>query len=204
MKILHEWHFHNRVCRVVESDPGIVHFEEATRTTGDPSIMLFSHTPTPMGAANEIIQLSMALAEANVINRDLSAAIQRWQEDRTARDQEIERLRARVVEVTAQRDAFMDSREEVVALRASLVQQAHDYRAQVVFWGDNADQRTAEVASLRARVEELKGMVPRWVPVAQKIALDIQGWLPLDDQKCGDDERLWLMVPPIPLPETKA
>ena len=119
------------------------------------------------------------------------------------RDQEIERLRARVVEVTAQRDAFMDSREEVVALRASLVQQAHDYRAQVVFWGDNADQRTAEVASLRARVEELKGMVPMWVPVAQKIALDIQGWLPLDDQKCGDDERLWLMVPPIPLPETK-
>jgi len=95
MKILHEWHFHNRVCRVVESDPGIVHFEEATRTTGDPSIMLFNHTPTPMGAANEIIQLSMALAEANVINRDLSAAIQRWQEDRTARDQEIERLRAR-------------------------------------------------------------------------------------------------------------
>ena len=106
MKILHEWHFHNRVCRVVESDPGIVHFEEATRTTGDPSIMLFNYTPTPMGAANEIIQLSMALAEANVINRDLSAAIQRWQEDRTARDQEIERLRAELAKVTEQRDAW--------------------------------------------------------------------------------------------------
>lgn len=99
MKILHEWHFHNRVCRVVESDPGIVHFEEATRTTGDPSIMLFNYTPTPMGAANEIIQLSMALAEANVINRELSSAIQRWQEERNFRDKEIEELRARVKEL---------------------------------------------------------------------------------------------------------
>ena len=99
MKILHEWHFHNRVCRVVESDPGIVHFEEATRTTGDPSIMLFNYTPTPMGAANEIIQLSMALAEANVINRELSSAIQRWQEERNFRDKEIEELRARVAEL---------------------------------------------------------------------------------------------------------
>lgn len=99
MKILHEWHFHNRVCRVVESDPGIVHFEEATRTTGDPSIMLFNYTLTPMGAANEIIQLSMALAEANVINRELSSAIQRWQEERNFRDKEIEELRARIKEL---------------------------------------------------------------------------------------------------------
>lgn len=58
-----------------------------------------------------------------------------------------------------------------------------------------------EIAALRARVEELEGMVPKWVPVEQKIALDIQGWLPFDDQKCGQSERLWLMVPPIPLPE---
>lgn len=122
MKILHEWHFHNRVCRVVESDPGIVHFEEATRTTGDPSIMLFNHTPTPMGAANEIIQLSMALAEANVINRDLSAAIQRWQEERNSREQEIERLRRRNadLELTQRKfGAFMHEKmDEIERLRA--------------------------------------------------------------------------------------
>lgn len=64
-------------------------------------------------------------------------------------------------------------------------------------------KQTDEIAALRARVAELEGMVPRWVPVAQKISLDIQGWLPLDDQRCGDSERLWLMVPPIPLPEPK-
>lgn len=63
------------------------------------------------------------------------------------------------------------------------------------------DEYEKELATLRARVAELEGMVPRWVPVARKIALDIQGWLPIDDQKCGDSERQWLMVPPIPLPE---
>lgn len=99
MNVLHEWGFHNRVCRVVESEPGIVHFEEATRTTGDPSIMLFQSTSTPMGAANEIIQLSMALAEANVINHDLSASIAKWQEERNRSDREIEKLRARVAEL---------------------------------------------------------------------------------------------------------
>lgn len=59
----------------------------------------------------------------------------------------------------------------------------------------------AERNRLLDEIEKLEAMVPKWVPVAQKIALDIQGWLPLEDQKCGDDERLWLMVPPIPLPE---
>jgi hypothetical protein len=119
MKIMHEWNFHNRVCRVVESEPGIVHFEEATRTTGDPSIMLFNHTPTPMGAANEIIQLSMALAEANVINRDLSAAIQRWQEDRNASEQEIERLRAELEKTKLPIWILREEHEqEVSALRA--------------------------------------------------------------------------------------
>lgn len=123
MKILHEWNFHNRVCRVVESDPGIVHFEEATRTTGDPSIMLFNHTPTPMGAANEIIQLSMALAEANVINRDLSAAIQRWQEDRNASEQEIERLRAELEKTKLPIWMLREEHEqEVAALRARVAE----------------------------------------------------------------------------------
>ena len=59
----------------------------------------------------------------------------------------------------------------------------------------------ADRAKLLDRIAELEGMVPKWVPVAQKIALDIQGWLPIEDQKCGDDERQWLMVPPIPLPK---
>ena len=145
MTVLHEWIFHNRVCRVVESEPGIVHFEEASRTTGDPSVMLFNWTTSPCGAANEIIQLSMALAEAHVINRDLSASIAKWQEERNRSERELE--------------------------------------------------------ALRKRVAELERMVPRWVPVAQKIALDIQGWLPIDDQKIGDGERHWLMVPSIPLPE---
>lgn len=116
------------------------------------------------------------------------------------REQEIERLRARVVEVTAQRDAFMDSREEVVALRASLVQQAHDYRAQVVFWGENADQRTAEVASLRARVKELEGMVPRWCGVQGLDRLRALGWH-VAVANWQDKPPMWLMVPPIPLPE---
>lgn len=42
--------------------------------------------------------------------------------------------------------------KEIEELRSKLVQQAHDYRAQVIFWGENADQRTAEIATLRARV----------------------------------------------------
>jgi len=123
MKILHEWHFHNRVCRVVESDPGIVHFEEATRTTGDPSIMLFNHTPTPMGAANEIIQLSMTLAEANIINRDLSAAIQRWQEERNSREQEIERLRTELAKTKLPIWMLREEHEqEVERLRARVAE----------------------------------------------------------------------------------
>ena len=92
MSVLYEWNFHNRVCRVVESEPGIVHFEEASRTTGDPSVMLFNWTVAPFGAANEIIQLSMALAEANVINRDLSASIAKFQEERNRSDKEIAEL----------------------------------------------------------------------------------------------------------------
>lgn len=36
-----------------------------------------------------------------------------------------------------------------------LVQQAHDYRAQVVFWGDNADDRTKEIKALRVGVTDL-------------------------------------------------
>jgi len=65
--------------------------------------------------------------------------------------------------------------------------------------------RSAEAITLefKKRASAAEAMLPRWVSVAQKIALDIQGWLPLDDQKCGDSERQWLMVPPIPFPEEK-
>lgn len=49
--------------------------------------------------------------------------------------------------------------KEIEELRAKLVQQAHDYRAQVVFWGENADQRTAEIATLRARVAEMSSQL---------------------------------------------
>lgn len=59
----------------------------------------------------------------------------------------------------------------------------------------------ADRAKLLAEIERLKEMVPRWVPVQQMVVLGIQGWTPFDDQKCGQSERLWLMVPPIPLPE---
>lgn len=117
MTVLHEWIFHNRVCRVVESEPGIVHFEEASRTTGDPSVMLFNWTITPFGAANEIIQLSMALAEANVINRDLSASIAKWQEERNCREQEIEKLRKRVAELE-EKLANMDHHLHDMTMRA--------------------------------------------------------------------------------------
>lgn len=178
MKILHEWHFHNRVCRVVESDPGIVHFEEATRTTGDPSIMLFNYTPTPMGAANEIIQLSMALAEANVINRELSSAIQRWQEERNFRDKEIEELRAELAD-------WHESAE----------------RAAGESCGD--EQHCTCVGALRARVKELEGMVPRWTKASSDECrqLCIDGWAFVSGTRAMDGR--CLMVPPIPLPEGK-
>lgn len=64
-QVLYEWGFANYICRVAESEPGIVHFEQARKESGgDPRIMEFQRTATPMGAANEIIQLHRALAEA--------------------------------------------------------------------------------------------------------------------------------------------
>lgn len=85
---------------------------------------------------------------------------------------------------------------ELIELRPKLA----DRNKRLAAAFEKHDVLCAEIDTLSARVAELEGMVPRWVPVAQKIALDIQGWLPIDDQKCGDSERQWLMVPPIPLP----
>ena len=64
----------------------------------------------------------------------------------------------------------------------------------------------AEIATLRARVEELEGMVPKWADANEAPRLEDLGWLRAYDDKCGDDPRMWLMcmVPPIPAPETKA
>lgn len=75
-QVLYEWEFVNYICRVVESEPGIVHFEQARKESGgDPRVMEFRRTATPMGAANEIIQLHQALGEAKMLNRDL---VERW------------------------------------------------------------------------------------------------------------------------------
>lgn len=88
-RVLYEWRFAGYVCRIVETEPGIVHFEQAQGPPiGREQIgpLAFNRTEKPLGCANEIIHLSQALAEANVINRDLSAAVQRWQEDRNRRE----------------------------------------------------------------------------------------------------------------------
>jgi len=93
--ILYEWEFANHLCRVVESEPGIVHFEQARNESGgDPRVMEFQRTATPMGAANEIIQLHRALAEAEMLNRDLAAFYQGYQEDRNRRERGFEELKA--------------------------------------------------------------------------------------------------------------
>ena len=66
-------------------------------------------------------------------------------------------------------------------------------------------ERDAEIATLRARVEELEGMVPKWADANEAPRLEDLGWLRAYDDKCGDDPRMWLMcmAPPIPVPETK-
>lgn len=67
------------------------------------------------------------------------------------------------------------------------------------------DETEREIATLRARVEELEGMVPKWADANEAPRLEDLGWLRAYDDKCGDDPRMWLMcmVPPIPVPETK-
>ena len=47
--------------------------------------------------------------------------------------------------------------EEIAAMHAKLVRQAHDHRAQVVFWGDIADCDSAEIAALRAKLAAMGG-----------------------------------------------
>ena len=61
--------------------------------------------------------------------------------------------------------------------------------------------RDKEIATLRARVAELERMVPRWVLENESALLNEQGWSVSETDKLGNGPRLWLMVPPIPLPE---
>lgn len=61
--------------------------------------------------------------------------------------------------------------------------------------------RDAEISALRARVTELEGMVPRWVLENESALLNEQGWSVSETDKLGNGPRLWLMVPPTPLPE---
>lgn len=59
----------------------------------------------------------------------------------------------------------------------------------------------AEADALRERVAELEGLVPRWVQENESAILNEQGWSVSETDKIGNGPRLWLMVPPIPLPE---
>lgn len=55
--LLYEYFFADYVVRIIESEPGIVHFEQARIERGDPSLMHFELVDKPMGVANEILQL---------------------------------------------------------------------------------------------------------------------------------------------------
>lgn len=64
-----------------------------------------------------------------------------------------------------------------------------------------ATLRDKEIEALLARVAELERMVPRWVLENESALLNEQGWSVSETDKLGNGPRLWLMVPPIPLPE---
>lgn len=58
-RIVYEYNFVGLyLVRIIESEPGIVHFEQARIERGDPSIMRFERTEKPMGCANEILHLN--------------------------------------------------------------------------------------------------------------------------------------------------
>lgn len=67
---------------------------------------------------------------------------------------------------------------------------------------DKNECLSAEIATLRARVAELEGMVPRWAPVLESLKLFRDGWkvVPIYPEAPG----YILFCPPIPAPETKA
>lgn len=64
----------------------------------------------------------------------------------------------------------------------------------------------AEIATLRARVAELEGMVPKWVGIADVRAALALGWTaPNPTPVDGPDGRCWMLMlpfkPQIPVPE---
>ena len=67
---------------------------------------------------------------------------------------------------------------------------------------DAALSRETEIATLRARVKELEGMVPKWVSEDDFIDPSLDGW---EEVTVDEDTDLILacMVPPIPVPEGK-
>lgn len=65
-----------------------------------------------------------------------------------------------------------------------------------------ATARNKEIEELRARVKELAGMVPRWCGVQGLDRLRALGWH-VAVANWQDKPPMWLMVPPIPLPEGK-
>lgn len=71
-KILHEYQFAGFCVRIIESEPGIVHFEQAS-CEGWP--WRFERIEKPMGDANEILQLSMRWREAEQWARQLVGRI---------------------------------------------------------------------------------------------------------------------------------
>ena len=77
-------------------------------------------------------------------------------------------------------------------------------------WEEEAERRynlrddlVSEIAELRARVAELEGMVPRWSDGEELGKLTAEGWRSCQGKIVGNYV-LQLMVPPIPLPETKS
>lgn len=79
--VLYEWSFAGYFVRIEETDPGVVRFVQGkSDPDGHPSIMKFEPVDRPMGAANEIINLSMSLAEREATIRERDAEIERLRE----------------------------------------------------------------------------------------------------------------------------
>ena len=78
-RVLHEWEFAGYVVRIVETEPGIVHFEQAQGPPiGHERIgpLKFNRTEKPLGDANEIIHLSLALAEQEARHKRARSALE--------------------------------------------------------------------------------------------------------------------------------
>ena len=67
------------------------------------------------------------------------------------------------------------------------------------------EEHEREIEELRARVKELEGMVPRWVPwdSDERRNLVKAGWGGIGGDELINDKWHRLMVPPIPLPGEK-